>query len=333
MSTHDDRPDDELTRRYREANEQERGRPGAQVRLRVQAHARAVLEARQPASPTPQPTPQREAANQPRWKISMLASIALAGLTGLLVLQFDRGTHEEKELAMGQPRAAAPSPEKAASEAFPEAAPLQPQASIKKPAPALKAAEPARQAEVASGAESRAASGRGRLERQASVAEAAAVPTPFPASPPATALPPPPAMADRASPAPAPAMAAAPAPEPRAQAAKPQARFAAPLAGTDARTNANSLADAQMRLLDAARTGRTADITTLLQQGAPINATDTAGRTALMLAVIHGHEAAVQQLLRLGANPALVDAEGLSALGHARKKGLERMAALLEAAR
>ncbi len=126
MSAHDDRlPTDELARRYHEANAQDMRRPGAHVRQAVQAHAQAVLAARQGDAPLP-PAVAPEASNQPRWKMSMLASIALAGLTGLLVLQFDRGTPEEKELAMGQPRANAPSPSSSPAPAAQEAAPAAP---------------------------------------------------------------------------------------------------------------------------------------------------------------------------------------------------------------
>ncbi|CAN7204713.1 ankyrin repeat domain-containing protein [Polaromonas sp. LjRoot131] len=99
---------DELTQRYREASAQDARRPGAHVRDAVRAHAQMVIEAgRQiPATGSGAPTP--PPANQSRWKISALASLALAGLTGLLVLQFDRGTDEEKDLAFGQPSASAP---------------------------------------------------------------------------------------------------------------------------------------------------------------------------------------------------------------------------------
>ncbi|MDP3310320.1 MAG: hypothetical protein Q8S56_05060, partial [Polaromonas sp.] len=112
------RPDenDELIRRYREASAQDERRPSPQVREAVRAHAELVaptlvasrafgdslplaseegaelarggpsLRSSRIAEPADTP-----AANQSRWKLSLLASIALAGLTGLLVLQFDRG--------------------------------------------------------------------------------------------------------------------------------------------------------------------------------------------------------------------------------------------------
>lgn len=99
---------DELTQRYREASAQDARRPGAHVRDAVRAHAQMVIAAGRQTQATGNTAPTPPAANQSRWKISALASLALAGLTGLLVLQFDRGTDEEKDLAFGQPSASAP---------------------------------------------------------------------------------------------------------------------------------------------------------------------------------------------------------------------------------
>jgi hypothetical protein len=100
-------PGDELTQRYREASAQDTRRPGAHVRDAVRAHAQMVIAAGRPST-AGSGTPKPPAANQSRWKISALAGLALAGLTGLLVLQYDRGTDEDKDLAFGQPSASAP---------------------------------------------------------------------------------------------------------------------------------------------------------------------------------------------------------------------------------
>ena len=70
----------------------------------------------------------------------------------------------------------------------------------------------------------------------------------------------------------------------------------------------------------------------LIHQGAPIDARDNAGRTALMLAAVHGQTTTVQKLLALGANPALVDREGLNAAQQARRLGYTRIADLIGAA-
>ena len=106
------RQDDELVRRYHEASEQEGARPGAHVREAVRAHAQMVAAAHTAAAtPAPAaPAPARTAANQARWKISALATLAVVGLTGLLMLQFERGTPEERDTAFSHRRAEAPAP-------------------------------------------------------------------------------------------------------------------------------------------------------------------------------------------------------------------------------
>ena len=71
----------------------------------------------------------------------------------------------------------------------------------------------------------------------------------------------------------------------------------------------------------------------LLAQGASINAPDEAGRTPLILATMQGHVEVVRRLLAAGANSALLDREGLDALQHARRQGLNQIAQLLEARR
>ncbi len=311
------RPDDndELIRRYREASAQDERRPSAQVRDAVRAHAEMIS-----SSKLASPAVSAPAANQSRWKLSLLASIALAGLTGLLVLQFDRGTPDEQEVALGRPAPAVipPSPASPAS-----------------PPPAVADAKVAR-----------------------SEAPPARPVTPTPA-PPAAARPaqPVPAVADAAPPPAPPTMqqeaapprerevdatrnqsgekAMAPAaPQAMARsAAAPALRTPAPapqqesLAGQAPRSAA-ALAAA---LHQAARAGQLAEVEALLQQGASLNAPDGAGRTALVLAVIHGHSELVRRLLALGANPALTDREGLDALQHARRLGREDMVRLLEA--
>ena len=96
-------PLDELVLRYRQASAQDNRRPAERVRDAVRAHALAVVAAHQDESAAPvAPVARRDpAANQSRWKMSALASVALVGLTGLLLLQFDRGTPQEQELVRG----------------------------------------------------------------------------------------------------------------------------------------------------------------------------------------------------------------------------------------
>ncbi|MBU0890668.1 MAG: hypothetical protein KKH21_07235 [Gammaproteobacteria bacterium] len=121
-------PDDELVRRYREASAQEDARPGAHVRDAVRAHAQMMAAAAATAPAPSANASSRAAANQSRWKLSALATVALVGLTGLLMLQFERGTPEERDIAFGQRRAQAPAPA-AVPELPPPATPAMPEAS------------------------------------------------------------------------------------------------------------------------------------------------------------------------------------------------------------
>ena len=89
--------------------------------------------------------------------------------------------------------------------------------------------------------------------------------------------------------------------------------------------------DLAITLQQAARAGRVAQLDRLLLLGAPLNAPDETGKTPLMLAVINDHTDMVRRLLAAGADRAQTDRDGLTALQHARKLGLERIAVLIEA--
>ena len=104
------------------------------------------------------------------------------------------------------------------------------------------------------------------------------------------------------------------------------------LAAAAPRADSGGSASLPDDLREAARTGHVQQVESLIRQGAAIDARDNAGRTALMLAAMNGQTTAVQKLLALGANPALVDREGLGAAQHARRLGYTRIAELIEAA-
>ncbi len=381
-------PGDELTERYREASAQDTRRPGAHVRDAVRAHAQMVIAtgkaqgAHAAAGPVPTQTP---AANQSRWKISALASLALVGLTGLLVLQFDRGTDEEKDLAFGQPSASAPpaavtTPVPAPANTPATTAPQTPQTKARAKAepespspPALNspatpvapktAPQPAVREQAAAKAEAETAQAFGGAAPPPLASPPAAAPA-VPAPPPAPAAiaqdsarfsgsartadaatgsqavtPSAPLQRADAPVAAAPA-AAAPAARP---AAAPAAVTAAP-AAAEQRQEKSAAPARSLRaeatgslglagpLQQAARSGNLQQLERLLQQGAPLNAADSAGRTPLILAVLQGHTAVVQRLLAAGANTALIDKDGLNALQHARRLGLDGIAHLIEKA-
>lgn len=379
-------PDDDLVRRYREASAQEDARPGAQVREAVRAHAQMLAAA---AAMAPSPTsaaPSRAAANQPRWKISALATVAVVGLAGLLMLQFERGTPEEQEIAYGRRRAEAPAPAALPTPTpAPSTAPAAETSSAAAAAPSAAAALPDRARDTAippamSTAQKPAAPAPGHARPLAKTApgpspapataapeaesssgrSAAGAVSGFPASPPITAEK---AMTPRPAPPPAPSAAPAPRAEMRERSAvqdgaasrevvpQPQAMpsAAAPAAAAAARSpqggNAASgklaatapSADVGSSVLllqhlwEAARTGDPLQVENLVRQGAPIDARDSGGRTALMLAATHGQTTTVQKLLALGANRTLVDREGLNAAQQARQRGHTRIADLIDA--
>jgi len=66
-------------------------------------------------------------------------------------------------------------------------------------------------------------------------------------------------------------------------------------------------------LLDAAKGGKTAQVETLLRQGAPLEATDREGRTPVMLAAQYGRASTVKLLLAKGARPDARDRRGWNA--------------------
>jgi hypothetical protein len=358
------RQGDELTRRYHEASAQDTRRPGAHVRDAVRAHAQTVLDAKATARAA---TPQAPAANQSRWKLSLLASLALVGLTSLLVLQFERGTPEEKELVAGRGAAPAALPESSAVPATP--APSTPSASplaSAKPADsettataAPPPANPPVPRPVAPGARARTEAATGSADQTVRPAESAlpapAAPAPRPDPKPAAQAGSPSGMADQASVAdePAPSLQGSTAPAAPAAALRsapavtpsPATRGLMPAtpnaqeerASRTQRDHAKAgLAKtreraAQESLHEAARTGQLAQVERLIAQGTRINAPDEADKTPLMLAAIHGHAAVVQRLLAAGANPALVDREGVDALGYARRLGRTEIARMIEA--
>ena len=90
-------------------------------------------------------------------------------------------------------------------------------------------------------------------------------------------------------------------------------------------------------LIAAAHLGHDEVVRELIRAGAPLDHVNNLGWTALLEAVILGdggprHVAVLRDLVRAGANPALADRQGVSALEHARKRGYTEMVAILDSA-
>jgi ankyrin repeat protein len=312
---------DELSLRYHEACAQDRRRPSDRVRAAVHAHAAMVISAQEnnSANAVIQKAP---AANQMRWRLSLLASIALLGLTSLLVLQFDRGTPEEQEQGLDRPSAS-----------------LSPTPTATAPQPQSPAAKPAMESESAKevSLKPRAIPTRKAKPNQSER------PTPEPALVAATTSS---QLADAANAGPSaigsvePGGTAAASATSALRAAK---TALAPVAAATPRQGPKrseqaaqvtekaspNATDLTVALHASARAGEVPQIERLLKQGALINAPDAAGRTPLILAAMNGHAALVERLLTLGANPALTDRDGLTALQHARQLGYQQIADLL----
>lgn len=303
-SEHDTlRPDDDrLLQRYHEANALDTARPGEGLRASVLAQARV-------SAPLPGQSGQveravRPAANEPRWAVCALGSLAMLGLVGLLVLQFDRGTPEEKELALGAPPAA--------SSTTPD------------PAPADTASAPS----VPGVATESAVAPSTKRENETLGEPAASAAEPEVSAPPTAPMPEPAAATAPQAPAgaaaaegsrsalqgkPVPANAAPPAPELQAG---PRERRAAESTRQD-----GLLPPAPSPLWQAAAAGNADQVREAIARGDDLNLADARGRTALMVAAQRGDLAMVRLLKDAGADVAHTDTEGLSAADLARLAG------------
>lgn len=348
--------DEELVKRYREASAQDASRPGPQVRAAVRAHAQMLVAAKAAAGDQPAagavPVASRTAANASRWKISALGSVALLGLSALLLLQFERGTPEEKEVAYGPPRAEVSDAPKLSEK--PPVASVVPPSAENRATPGGSATVQDNAADLMAAPQATAEPNRAKaltktgpsvVQTKPDSGDRAAL-SGFPGSPsasadavavPGAALPPTPS-AEVVEPRSAPISRSAKAAPPLPVQAAPDKRsdtdisaakgnLSVPLPKADkGRTSA-----LEQALRGAALAGHAVQVENLARQGVALDSRDSAGRTALMLAAMNGHTRVVQKLLALGANTALVDAQGQSAAQQARRRGHTLIADLIDA--
>ena len=86
------------------------------------------------------------------------------------------------------------------------------------------------------------------------------------------------------------------------------------------------------QMFDLARNGETERLTAYVQEGVPVDLTDSDGNTLLMLAAYHGHADTVRALTAHGAHPNRVNDQGQSPLAGAVFKGEQDVVrALLDA--
>jgi hypothetical protein len=288
----------------------------------------------------------KPAANDNQWKIRAMASIAVFGLSGLLFMQWDRAPAEA-----AAPSAASPPAKNAefADAAAPKAAapaqapnPADKLAIAKPPTPAQPAPASAASgnvlAEATSAGRSDAANKAEASQRSLDNALAKA-----PAPEPLAETPAAPSLASSFASSTAPMAARA---RPSGQSSNaPNAtkdssvssetesdhnRAAAKAAGS-LKSQAPSEPDSPNAALFAAiRSKDAAALALALQNGADKNAKAN-GTPALTLCVQTGQLSMVRQLLSSGADINALDAQGVSALTYARRRGLSEMVTVLEA--
>jgi uncharacterized protein len=94
----------------------------------------------------------------------------------------------------------------------------------------------------------------------------------------------------------------------------------------------HDVAELAGRLFDMARTGNTAALSAYLEAGVPVNLTNGAGDTLLMLAAYHGHPETVRMLTERGADVNRSNDRGQTPLAGAVFKGEDDVVELLVAA-
>ncbi|PKO64207.1 MAG: hypothetical protein CVU22_25290 [Betaproteobacteria bacterium HGW-Betaproteobacteria-16] len=309
-----DAASDRLLQRYREANAMDDARPAPRLRDAVLARARE--QSTKGTLPIPPQQQRTEAANDRTWTLRALGTLAALGLVGLLVLQFDQGTPDEREVAFGPPPLpSAPSvvqtPTLEDMTTAPEAA----------EAPAM-ARDSDHGAEAASAPKRPAPAAPQKSESARPMAPDNQVAAPPPVAAPAPRLErqAPEANADLSPPA---SLAE------RSRAAAPSmARQAPPTASAEAPQAAPEALPVPA-LLRAAQTGDLAMAREAVARGDDLNAADVNGRTALMAAAARGDLAMVRLLLDAGADATRTDRNGLTAADLARQAGHDQVLDLL----
>jgi hypothetical protein len=301
-----DDPGDDLIERYRRASAADPSRPSAHVRESILAHARELAASRAGASALQRLVRTGSAANEPNWTLRLAGTLAVAGIAGLLLIPFlhlgsegDRARQTPATVAVspaGAPETTTDRLAVAASAAKPEAT-------------AAGGAIDATDQAAAPAAKRGAAPSAGRAELAQTAAPAQKAASAESAAPAPTA-----ASAQLAAPAPA----AGPAPERSMAGARAARAPTMPVA-----------VEAVPVLLQAAQSGDIGLVKSSLERGVSLEMTDSLGRTALMLATIHGHANVVRVLLDAGANVDAADRAGATPLERARTQQLPEIARLL----
>jgi hypothetical protein len=288
-------PPEDVDDQYRRAAALDPSRPGEAVRRAVLAHA-AQLAAERAASGAGRTLRSRRAAIRPGWRPAIFGTLAAAALAGLMIAP--------RFLAPSAPRVAEPSASTQA--AYTRAA----EPATPAPMPALEITASARPP-----ASARSANPSSHPVRERSKAnEAAAQRAAEPASSVATVG----------------GLKAADAGALLAGGAVSRQRVpGSPAAVTSVAAAPRVEANPPAALRHAAEVGDLAALEALVANRTDIDSRDAAGRTALMMATLHGQSDAVAALLAYGADPNAADADGTTPLQAATASDHPAIAAAL----
>lgn len=316
---------DEADTLYRRASALDAGRPSGSVRRAVLDHA-AQLAANRAAGQGPARSGAgRPVKRQMWWRPAAFGTLAAAVLAGILVIPqyLPRAPVNPTSSVLPAPAptpasAPAPTPAPTPAPVPPPAAFTQPQAA-QAPSPQVWQETEARTADrkgaptagsatenaVVTAAKKMPAEGRSRQTAQDAIREPSMAGEPVaPAAQSAQSAPSAssaPSAQDSAQPAARSARSVAASPAPLSYALRPQASLA---------SSAARLEDPAVQLRQAAERGDVPALQALLGNHPVIDARDALGRTALMLATLHGRTQAALMLLSAGADPNAPDANG-----------------------
>jgi hypothetical protein len=318
--------EDEVDDLYRRESALDPSRPSESVRRAVLEHATQLASARSAKNGPAQSGAARPAANPRWWRPTAFGTLAAAALAGLLIiprfLAPDAPPVGALPTAPVRPNAAATAasqaevreqPPDAMAEVRPQSPPpaeesaLKPRVSSRNGATVADSAAEIdaknAPAKVQSMINARSTAAGGGSETDARRAQSGGA-TGISASPSQSIAPTAQSIGSPPQSA-APAVQSAPSPPQSAMSPRQSPAPAAPPA---------RLADSAAEVRRAAEIGAVPELQTLLGQQGDIDARDESGRTALMLATLHGQARAVDVLLAHGADPNAADAQGVTPL-------------------
>jgi hypothetical protein len=342
MSSNEDTRDEELLARYRRASADGTGRPSDAARASILAESRRVADELAKRAPLPGFDTSRPAANDSRWKVTAFGTIG-AALLAALIFAPRYWEHSAPRNAQSGPApvtaretapASPPAPVQEGTQASnrssaSEAVPAPKLEEIKPSAASSTAPRVAQSPSNSTSLQDIVVTGARKKTANSYAAQSPIAATPAPAAPPSVAA--------NYAPVPPRATNMMVAPAAGSRPLDLSARQAQRAAKTNEIESADRAAGASAALKpstleSAVAQGDLAQATSLLDQGAPIDARDEAGRTPLMLAVSQDRLEIVRLLLARGADPNAADNDGHTPLQQATKRNLQDVAALLEQA-